>query len=95
MKSRHHSSGYIDYECQPWSADGKPLLLIDHNYVEKSVVDLDEFQGALWSEQRDGNSSNLLSGFLCALPFLNRHFQIQLSGPSTNRPIVWSWQSLQ
>jgi hypothetical protein len=48
MKPRDHSRGYIDPECKPWSASGKTLLLIDHDYVHETVIDLEDFHSSLY-----------------------------------------------
>ena len=44
MKPGHHPARDVHREGQPRAADRKPLSLIDHDNVDKRVINLDKVQ---------------------------------------------------
>ncbi len=51
MKARHHPCADIDCKSEPRTSDREPLSLIDHDHVDRCVIDLQDLH-RLFGPQR-------------------------------------------
>lgn len=90
MKSCHHSRANIDCKRKPWTPDRKPFPLVDHDDVDRGVIDLQQVHRTFGLQGSGRDGAEQFSGSLASLALCGCPSRVERLDPANRRAIVRS-----